>query len=202
MSWKEQVDCFFYLQGNCSRATCRYRHSSSSTDAAKVSGDIEHNKDIVAFSDTSKKERMSHDVDIPFTFTSSASDAVSSEFKSVELSGKPIPQGISEGRKGIMVCRYHLHGKCKKGGACTYLHTSNKSDHNNAVKTDPLSALSTENSMVCTPSNGILKEESIGEKRKGKDILDKYSFRKNIKVSKTEVVEENETESDPSISKN
>lgn len=109
---------------------------------------------------------------INHSITNAKVDVVTpSEFKSTISTGS----GSIDVVQARAICKYHLHGKCTRGDDCSYMHSSptpQSSLPSSAVEPDKQTPTST--NAIDPP------------KRKGRDILDKYSFRKTLKVDPIE----------------
>lgn len=199
-------DCFYFLRGGCTKASCVFRHSTT----AKVSTiycqgwqhftcyDINcthrhtaipvHNKPKKPLSNNACQDSATNSHD-PYQ-SAATIDFVQSEPHS---SDSTIHTGNKKSEKVRAICKYHLHGKCTKGNSCTFLHSSTQPQSEDCL-TMPLPLTSSspvemmippaalESASVSSTSTSSDVSTGGGSKRKGRDILDRYSFRKTIKL--------------------
>lgn len=117
------------------------------------------------------------------------------------------------------ICKYRLHGKCTKGDSCSFLHSSTQSQSeeyltmpqptvsstsSSSSSSSALSAVeippASDSASVPVPASASSTSSDVatggGGKRKGRDILDRYSFRKTIKLDEKKTTEPKTPSSD------
>lgn len=206
MDFRGLEDCFYFLQGGCTNASCVYRHSAISKESDiycqgwqqftcyDIKCPHRHSSIPVRKTQTSLSHNISQqEVSHAHIRVSEATI----NFDPSDLHPKEKDTSCRKSAKARAICKYNLHGKCTKGDACTFLHSTDQSQSKDIPTLDsdmslPQSSISSVLSTDKVPlAPDISLEASLGvttdggSKRKGRDILDRYSFRKTIKLDES-----------------
>ena len=187
MDCRKLEDCYYYLRGNCTNKACAYRHSVSAKSSDihcdgwrdytcyDMSCPYRHATQSAIGSCHATQQRGKHNATrMDDTCQAHDDDAIVKFVESKEDNTQA-------------VCKYHLHGKCKKGEKCAYLHSSPCLQESESYDTKPLLPTSADDIQNSTKISGQLlplnhEKNKADLKRKGVSILEKYSFRKSQKI--------------------
>mmetsp|Transcript_19190 Transcript_19190/g.32131 ORF Transcript_19190/g.32131 Transcript_19190/m.32131 type:complete len:223 (-) Transcript_19190:125-793(-) len=210
MDSRKLEDCFYFLNGGCTNTACFYRHNSISRASDKYCPgwqqftcyDINCPQRHTAIP-VHKPSKHSGISGAPQKRSVNANKSTGKniDIPAVEATDIHVPPTSNSNSKTIgkarAICKYHLHGKCTRGDSCSFLHSSSRindkpqicqKEESTGNPTDaPTLAVATPSEYValsCNPSSDSSSHGDVGQKRKGRDILDKYSFKKSIKADK------------------
>lgn len=202
-------DCYYYLRGSCTNKSCTYRHSPTSKSSEIYCQGWQQFRcynmncpERHCAVPTHKKSSTTHKWNSVPPHASNANNRIPSTMSKHQtdaivpaLDGSTVSIGVNASvkiGKAQAICKYNLHGKCRNGSACTFLHSS--PDVTQDIEPPSLQFLSDDLTMPFSSSSEPLSSSELpvtsttatstedDGKRKGRDILDKYSFRKTLKI--------------------